>query len=199
MVFLPSSRVTRNILADAKTLIPFAALYTVLLVASWNPDSLQVLLPGSWDAGMDALKAGKMQMQFIPTIDGVGKILSEPLAALSAWAHLQFINFFCARWIWMNGANRCLNCIAHELLLRATSVGTVVYWLLCGLSTDALAKTIYASCYNELPAISWNRHWHFSDRVMTYLTSICKKGHNHIIKCHTAVLIFCIYLKPYGS
>jgi hypothetical protein len=114
MAFLPKSDMTRRVLADAKTLVPLAALYAVLLCVSWHPNSLQLLLPGSWDAGITALKAGKVAPQFVPTISTVGKLLSDPLAALSAWVHLQFISFFCARWIWMNGAACFLNHNPHR-------------------------------------------------------------------------------------
>lgn len=93
-------------------LIPFALLYTVLLVSSWQPGSLSLLLPGSVKSGMDSLMLGKFTIQFLPSASTAGQLLSEPLAALSAWAHLQFISFFCARWIWMDGALlRPLHCI----------------------------------------------------------------------------------------
>ena len=95
---------TYRALAGGRVLIPFALLYTALLISSWQPGSLSLLLPGSFASGMEGWAAGKLTVQFLPSAATVGELLSQPLAALSAWAHLQFISFFCARWIWMDGA-----------------------------------------------------------------------------------------------
>ena len=111
MALKPHAKITRDLLAGARTLVPLALIYTLLLAASWSPDSLKLLLPGSFSQGVSNMLAGKFSVQFLPTVDSVGLLLSEPLAALSAWAHLQFISFFLARWIWMDGAcvlDRCV-------------------------------------------------------------------------------------------
>ena len=105
MAFKPNSDVTKKLLTGAKTLVPFAIVYALLLAASWTPDSLSQLLPGSLEQGVKNAKAGKFAVEFMPTADTVGKLLSQPLASLSAWAHLQFIAFFCARWIWLDGVS----------------------------------------------------------------------------------------------
>lgn len=114
MALKPNAEVTRDLLAGARTLVPLACLYTLLLAASWTPESLELLLPGSFSQGVANMKAGKFSVQFLPTIDSVGRLLSEPLASLSAWAHLQFISFFLARWIWMDGVH------AHQLRVSAS-------------------------------------------------------------------------------
>jgi Domain of unknown function (DUF4281) len=106
MALKPRARITKDLLASGKVLVPFALLYAALLASSWSPHSLDLLLPGSFQAGVEQMRVGKFSLQFVPTVSSVGRLLSEPLAALSAWAHLQFISFFCARWIWLDGA-RC--------------------------------------------------------------------------------------------
>jgi hypothetical protein len=126
MAFKPNGKVTRDLLMSARTLVTFAMLYAVLLVCSWSPGSLDLLLPGSFEEGVKNLKVGKLSVQFLPTTESVGKLLAEPMAALSAWAHLQFVSFFCARWIWMDGEPLCLSQFcrrAHAVCLYVTGSG----------------------------------------------------------------------------
>lgn len=104
MAFAPRSALTKRLLTGAQSLIPLAVLYGVLLLASWTPETLSTLLPGDFVEGTKAALQGKPRMQFLPNIEAVGKLLSAPIASVSAWAHLQFIAFFCARWIWLDGA-----------------------------------------------------------------------------------------------
>lgn len=104
MAFAPRADLTKRLLTGAKSLVPLAVLYGILLVASWTPETLSTLLPGDFAEGMKSALQGQPKMQFLPEIQAVGKLLSAPIASVSAWAHLQFIAFFCARWIWMDGA-----------------------------------------------------------------------------------------------
>lgn len=108
MAFAPRAAVTKRLLTGAKCLIPLAILYGVLLLASWTPETLSTLLPGDFLEGMKSALEGKPKMQFLPDIEAVGKLLSAPIASISAWAHLQFIAFFCARWIWLDGVDLSL-------------------------------------------------------------------------------------------
>jgi Domain of unknown function (DUF4281) len=104
MALAPQAAFTRRLLLSGVSLLPLAAVYGVLLILAWTPDTLATLFPGSWAAGFEALMAGKPEMQFVPSVKAVGHLFSRPVAAVSAWTHLQFISFFCARWIWMDGA-----------------------------------------------------------------------------------------------
>jgi hypothetical protein len=103
MAFFPRASITKTLLNSARCLIPLALLYALLLGTSWTPESFSLLLPGDFQAGVRGMLNGTPSLQFIPTIGGVSKLLSAPIASVSAWAHLQFIAFFCARWIWMDG------------------------------------------------------------------------------------------------
>eukprot|EP00892_Ulva_mutabilis_P004120 jgi/Ulvmu1/207/UM001_0211.1 len=118
MAFAPRAALTERLLSGAKSLIPLAVLYGVLLAASWTPDTLSTLLPGDLVEGTKAALAGRPKMQFLPNIEAVGKLLSAPIASVSAWAHLQFIALFCARWIWLDGLVRGVNTV-HSVLLCA--------------------------------------------------------------------------------
>lgn len=106
MALKPHSRVTRRLLAGSTALIPFALLYAALLATSWRKGSLALLLPGSFEEGVASMRLGRLSAQFLPTLATVQELLAAPLPALAAWAHLQFVAFFCARWIWLDGAPR---------------------------------------------------------------------------------------------
>jgi Domain of unknown function (DUF4281) len=104
MALAPHAAFTKRLLLNGVSLVPLAAMYSVLLVLAWTPDSFAALFPGSLSSGFQSLAAGRPEMQFVPSLSAVANMLSRPVAAVSAWAHLQFISFFCARWIWMDGA-----------------------------------------------------------------------------------------------
>ena len=126
MALQPHAELTSRLLRGGKVLVPFALLYAVLLVSSWTPQSLELLLPGSLKVGVEQLRLGNMTLQFLPTVSTVGRLLSEPLAALSAWAHLQFISFFCARWIWLDGASP-RQAAATNYCMRNTCCSCMIY------------------------------------------------------------------------
>ena len=103
MAFFPHAQLTKSLLTNARCLIPLALLYTALLVSSWTPESASLLFPGDMETALSEMMAGKPGLYFVPTIEGICQLLSAPMASVSAWAHLQFIAFFCARYIWMDG------------------------------------------------------------------------------------------------
>jgi hypothetical protein len=103
MAFQANSKITKRLLENPLCMMPLAVLYAVLLFSSWTPDTLATLLPGSLEAGFKSLGQGQINVQFVPNAEAIGKLLSAPIASVSAWAHLQFISFFCARWIWLDG------------------------------------------------------------------------------------------------
>lgn len=103
MAFFPRGQLTKSLLTNARCLIPLAVLYAALLVTSWTPESASLLFPGDIESALSEMMAGKPGLYFVPTIEGICTLLSAPMASVSAWAHLQFIAFFCARYIWMDG------------------------------------------------------------------------------------------------
>ena len=69
-------------------LVPLCVAYLALLCASWSPDTLSLMMPGSLAEG---LATG--QPQFFPRLDGIMTLLSRRVTASSAWLHIACINF----------------------------------------------------------------------------------------------------------
>lgn len=93
MVFAPRWRRTRALMAREGALVPLAAAYVLLLAASWTPDTLATIMPGSLKAGL----AGGFHPQFFPALAGVAALFARPATAASLWAHLLAVNLFAAR------------------------------------------------------------------------------------------------------
>jgi len=73
-------------------LVPLSVFYGVLLLRSWNENTLSLMMPGSIEEG---LRTGKVQ--FIPRLQGISALLSERAVSASAWAHFMSVNLFVAR------------------------------------------------------------------------------------------------------
>ena len=70
----------------SSTLVPLALLYGALLVQSWQPDTLSLIMPGSLSDGL----AGGFRPQFFPRLDTIALLFSRSVAtAASMWVHLQ--------------------------------------------------------------------------------------------------------------
>jgi len=93
MVAAPRWRRTRSLLAHDACLLPLALAYALLLAASWTPDTLATIMPGSLAAGL----AGGFRPQFFPALGGVAALFARPATAASLWAHLLAVNLFAAR------------------------------------------------------------------------------------------------------
>jgi hypothetical protein len=52
MLLLPKWQKTRQVISSAKSYVPLALAYTALLIASWQPDTLSLILPGSFSEGL---------------------------------------------------------------------------------------------------------------------------------------------------
>jgi Domain of unknown function (DUF4281) len=136
MAFFPRLQLTKSLLTNARCLIPLAVMYAILLITSWTPESASLLLPGDMKTALSEMMAGKPGLYFVPTIGGICKLLSAPMASVSAWAHLQFIAFFCARYIWMDGTHPFPLLHSTEWLFRALNGSNgllkqrIAYWLL---------------------------------------------------------------------
>lgn len=121
-------------------LLPLVAAYAALLVASWQPDTLSLMLPGSLSAGLagtppspspaplppggggvSAARAWLPSLQFVPTMGSVSQLLSRPATAASCWAHLLTVNGFAAA-----------ACAADATRRRLPAAHSVVLILLAG-------------------------------------------------------------------
>ena len=99
--------------ASPASLAPPCVAYLLLLVASWSPDTLSLMMPGSLEAG---LRAGGFNPQFFPSLAGISTLLSRRGVAASAWMHLACVNLFVARHAAMRAA-RGGWALAHTLAL----------------------------------------------------------------------------------
>ena len=98
MALAPRAPLTSALASRAEAaLAPLCLLYLALLVTSWSPDTMSVLLPGSLAEG---LSGGRFNPQFFPALAGVAELFSRPATAASVWVHLLVINLFAARSIW---------------------------------------------------------------------------------------------------
>lgn len=89
----------RFLLSPLWLFAPLFTSYAALLVASWQPDTLALMLPGSLKEG---LATGAPQ--FFPTLDSIMTLLARRTTAASAWAHLLVVNAFVARHAFLDGA-----------------------------------------------------------------------------------------------
>jgi hypothetical protein len=99
--------------ASPASLAPPCVAYLMLLVASWSPDTLSLMMPGSLEAG---LSAGGFNPQFFPSLDGISTLLSRRAVAASAWMHLACVNLFVARHASLKAAKGGYK-LAHTLVL----------------------------------------------------------------------------------
>lgn len=99
MALLPATRVVRQTIERGVLLLPLALCYGVLLVHSWQPDTLSLLLPGSLAAGL----SGGFSPQFFPSLAGIGQLFARLVTSASLWVHLLAINLFAARQVYLDG------------------------------------------------------------------------------------------------
>mmetsp|Transcript_16958 Transcript_16958/g.41810 ORF Transcript_16958/g.41810 Transcript_16958/m.41810 type:complete len:255 (-) Transcript_16958:333-1097(-) len=107
-------------------LVPLCVLYLALLVASWSPDTLSLIMPGSIEEGL----ADGFKMQFVPRLDGIMELLSRRTTAASAWLHIACINFFVGRHAALRAMTQGLP-VAHTLALTLVTgpLGLFSHWI----------------------------------------------------------------------
>jgi len=96
--------------------VPLAVAYLVLLLQSWQPDTLSLMMPGSLAEGFEG---GRMSVQFVPKLEGIVQLFSRNVTAASLWIHLLSINLFAARWIMFDGLRQRIFTL-HSILIAAT-------------------------------------------------------------------------------
>ena len=141
MALAPRATFTATLASRAEAaLFPLCLLYLALLVTSWSPDTMSVLLPGSLAEG---LAGGRFNPQFCPALTGVAELFSRPATAASVWVHLLVINLFAARSIWarkflkkMEKSERAP--VAHSVLLAGVAAPL-------GLLADAATRAVCGS------------------------------------------------------
>jgi hypothetical protein len=116
LALLPRSWPLTQAVARARwPLIPLSLAYAALLAASWEPDTLRLMMPGSLSEG---LAAGKFAPQFFPTLDGVAALFRRPFTAASFLVHVAVANLVAARAVFWDASLRGVPA-AHSILLCA--------------------------------------------------------------------------------
>ena len=90
---------SRRLFPRELALLPPALAYLALLAASWTPDTLAVLLPGSLAAGLSA----GWRPQFFPCLSGVAYLFARPPTAASLAVHLAGVGLLAAREAYLRG------------------------------------------------------------------------------------------------
>ncbi|KAL0018452.1 hypothetical protein WJX77_012398 [Trebouxia sp. C0004] len=104
MLFLPNKRATVSIMHSNWMFVPLSTMYIALLIQSWTPETLQMIMPGSLQAGLAVMLAiGKFNPQFFPKLEGIQFLFSQTVTAASLWVHLLAINLFAARTAYLQG------------------------------------------------------------------------------------------------
>jgi len=60
MAIAPRTKLAQGLARSPVTIVPLAIAYACLLIASWEPDTLQLMMPGSLDAGLKTGEDGKV-------------------------------------------------------------------------------------------------------------------------------------------
>lgn len=129
----PFSRGVVRYLRHDAVIMPIALAYSLLLLRSWQPDTLSLIMPGSLAEG---ISAGSMNVQFVPKLAGIVQLFSRAPTAASLWLHLLSINLFSARWIMFDGLRQRILTL-HSVLV-ASVFGPL--GLCCHFVTQLLAR-----------------------------------------------------------
>lgn len=112
--------------------MPLILTYLLLLVQSWQPDTLSLMMPGNLQTGLSGLEP-----QFFPSIESISTLFSRSTTVGSFLVHLLLLNVFVARSCFLDGIRAGVPTV-HSLLL-ATVVGPL------GLISHMLTKALFFS------------------------------------------------------
>jgi len=127
MILRPRWEPTRRLMQSYLPFIPMAGLYLYMLMRSWTPDTLQLMLPGD-------LALAAQGPQFFPRLDCIAVLFSRTWTVASAWVHLLCVDLFMARHIF-------LECLRDDLPTLHTLVLCMLFGpggMLCHVATRAV-------------------------------------------------------------
>lgn len=93
-------------------LMPLIVAYMYLLIQSYEPDMISLILPGSLKDGF----SNGFNPQFFPKIQGIATLFSRVTTTASLWVHLLCINIFAAHHLMWEGISRGIP-THHTILL----------------------------------------------------------------------------------
>lgn len=132
MALAPTAAITQRSARSNTPLVVLGVLYGAVLLASWSPDTLHLMMPGSLEEGLK----GGFNPQFFPTLGSVMALFSRPFTAASFLLHVAAINLIAARSAYLDGLVLRVP-TAHSILLSAV-VGPL------GLLCHQLTKGTYS-------------------------------------------------------
>ena len=126
MIAAPRWGPTKRLMQSYLPFIPMAVLYLYMLLRSWTPDTLQLMLPGD-------IALAAQGPQFFPRLDCIAVLFSRTWTVASAWVHLLCVDLFMARHIY-------LECLRDDLPTLHTLVLCMLFGpggMLCHVATRA--------------------------------------------------------------
>ncbi|GLI69528.1 hypothetical protein VaNZ11_014170, partial [Volvox africanus] len=105
-------RKSAGIFSSAWPFVPLVLAYLALLVLSWSPDTLQIMMPGSLKEGL----SGGFNPQFFPRLEGISTLFGRVGVTASWMLHVLVINLFAGRWCLLEGLRQGIP-TAHSVLL----------------------------------------------------------------------------------
>lgn len=114
LAFAPGTPLARKVSRSNAPYVLLAVAYGVVLAASWQADTLQLMMPGSWAEGLQ----GGFHPQFFPSLSSIQTLFSRSFTSASFLIHVFFINLFSARTIYNNGFSSRVP-TGHSVLLAA--------------------------------------------------------------------------------
>lgn len=141
MILVPHA--SRKWLSSNLVFLPLAAAYLCLLIQSWTPDTLSIIMPGSLEAGLSS----GFNPQFFPKLEGIAELFSRPSVAASWLLHVMVINLFAAKTVLLEGEVLALPCpaLTYSLCLTADVHVDVVSYMHASLLMTRLLN-IHACC-----------------------------------------------------
>ena len=118
-------------------LLPLIAIYSFLLVQSYEPDMMSLILPGNLKDGF----SNGFNPQFFPKIQGIATLFSRATTTASLWVHLLCVNIFSAHALLWKGVS--MDIPTHHTILIAMvfgPLGLLSHWmtsLICSKSPKA--------------------------------------------------------------
>lgn len=107
LICAPRSRRLRLLVQSDVLWLALAALYFLLLAASWQADTHHLMF---------SLSPSLPPLPALPSLTGVSLMFSRPAAAAAAWVHLLVLDLFMARFVFLDALRRGVPA-AHSLAL----------------------------------------------------------------------------------
>ena len=118
-------------------LLPLIAMYLFLLLQSYEPDMMSLILPGNLKDGF----SNGFNPQFFPKVQGIATLFSRATTTASLWVHLLCVNIFSAHALLSKGVS--MDIPTHHTVLIAMvfgPLGLLSHWmtsLICSKSPKA--------------------------------------------------------------